>query len=194
MAGLDFSIVQFNTGRPWTLILRDVHGAPVDLAGADSITFAMTGHDDPEASPIIGAGSPSVGVTGEVTRFWGPDELDVAGPYNAQVTVVKDGLRTTYPVEPGRHFYALEVVPSLIPKALVPPQPPAPGIRVQYVDTVDTIAALVALDVSGFLPGRTLIVVREVNRMYRLDGDSGQPEVEGSIYDSTDPTLQWFVI
>lgn len=194
MAAFDFSIVQYNTGRPLVQVLRGIDGQAVDVVDADSITFAMVAHDDAAATVIMGAGSPDPDVIGQVTRFWGPDELDVEGPYDYQVTVIQDGVRTTYPVEPGRHFFTLEVVKSLIPKNLVPPPPPAPGIRTQYLGTVNDIATLRALPVDGFLPGRTLVVVREVNRMYRLDGDSGQPETEGAIYDSTDPTLQWFVI
>jgi len=71
----------------------------------------------------------------------------------------------------------------------------APVVRSSTVATVDTLAELSALPTAAMLAGGTIVVVRENNKAYRLDGTSGLPQdIPNGIVDTfDDPALQWFL-
>jgi len=60
--------------------------------------------------------------------------------------------------------------------------------------TVDTVVALKALDANLYQATMTFIVVREVNKAFRLDGTSGQPEdLTRGIVNTNNGAFQWFL-
>lgn len=126
-------------------------------------------------------GDPALGIG----RYdWQGDDTFRDGMFEAEVIVFDStGREQTFP---GPRYISV-AIRSRIGDEMAEPK------KFQVWDTVNSLAALQALATAGFVPGKTFFRVRDINKIFALDGQDGPEDEDAGRYDTLDdPALQWF--